>query len=283
MGRLPSLPGGAPLFSPPSAWMFATRDGARVTRLDSSLPIMPGYGPWLHGETLRARVERPTPAASPGPDKRVTLGIIAAANAGPDVIALRQDCRHVVEMIVVALDTADPGAVAALHAELEGNEGQRCRVIGHPLENDYAAQRNRVQQAAKTGWVLQLDCDERLTPDTQRILPCIVDAAELRNLAAVGLTRRNMVEGIVSALYPDVQYRLLRRDVSFTRAVHEYPVLAPSQRSAVHLGAGIIHHLHEQRLDVREARYEGIAAGAGRPHDTALLRRPLEPGVAVTP
>ncbi len=186
-------------------------------------------------------------------------------------------------MVVVALDTADPNAVAALQAELAGDEGQRCRVIGHLLENDYSAQRNRVQQAATTGWVLQLDCDERLTPQTKRILPDIVDAAELQHLAAIGLTRRNMVDGMVSALYPDVQYRLLRRNVSFTRAVHEYPVMGPSQRSAVHLGAGIIHILHGQRLAARETRYEGMAAGAGRPHDTALLRRPLESDVTVTP
>ena len=156
---------------------------------------------------------------------------------------------------------------------------RRCRVIGHPLNQNFAEQRNRIQQAARTEWVVQLDCDERLTPGSKRNLFHVLNDAERENWAAVALTRRNLVDGTVSALYPDVQYRLLRRSVLFTRAVHEYPQLRRGQRSFVHLGIGIVHEIASERLGQRSARYEGIQAGAGRSHDTSLLRMPLQAGI----
>lgn len=283
--RLPLVPEGECYFSPLAVRMFAGREGYQVTGLESRLPLLPGYGRWERGTVLRVRLA-PMPLLSlPRPDTRVTLGIIAAADAGLEVLALWRDCQPAVADIVVVLDTANAAQAAALQAALcEGlDDERRCQVIAQPLRNDYAAQRNLVQQTATTAWVLQLDCDERLTAQTKAWLSSIVDDAEQAGWAVIGLTRRNVVDGIAAALYPDVQYRLLRRTVAFTRVVHEYPVLGPGQRSFVHLGAGLIHSLDGQRLAGREVRYEGIAAGAGRPYDTALLRQPLEASVSVTP
>ena len=282
--HLPSLPNRGSYFSPLAVRMFAAREGFRCLGLDSGLPLVPGHGPWVRGTVLRARLSPLARPAVPQPDQRVTLGVIAAANAGPQVLALWRDCAEVVAGIVVVLDTADDAKAETLQALLcEAGGTGRCRVLARLLANDYAAQRNRVQEAVTTPWVLQVDCDERLTPQTKTRLPDIIDEAEQAGWDVVGLTRRNMVDGVARALYPDVQYRLLRRSVAFTRAVHEYPVLNAGQRSFVHLGAGLIHALDGRRLAVRERRYEGIEEGAGRPHDTALLMEPLQAGVQVTP
>ena len=107
----------------------------------------------------------------------------------------------------------------------------------------------------------------------------MIDDAEQGGWEVVGLARRNLVDGTLSALYPDVQYRLLRRSVRFTRAVHEHPRLQPGRAKFAHLGAEIVHAIAGDRLDAREALYKGMEAGADRPHDTALLRTPLEAGV----
>lgn len=221
--------------------------------------------------------------SSPGPDPRLTLGMIAACGAWADVCDLWRELCHSARDIAVALDTDDAALAAARQAELVAiAPGRSCHVIAHPLDRDFAAQRNRVQQVAQTEWVLQLDCDECLTPMTSQILPGILDDADRHGWVAVALTRRNMVDGVVSALYPDVQYRLLRRSIRFKRAVHEYPELRADQPSFAHLGAGIVHTLANVRLGPRETVYDAIEPGAGRPHDTALLRRPLEPTVRVT-
>ena len=284
--KLPSPQLGSPCyFSPYTVRMFAAREGRRATQLDSTLPLLPVYAPWQFGKTIRARVE-PVPATQQAkPDPRLTLGIIAALPAWDDVLALWNDMLDCAMDIIVVLDTAEPAIAAALEGELASRCGnaseRRCRVKSHPLNRDFAAQRNRVQRAARTEWILQLDCDERLTSGSKRSLSHVIDDAEREGWAAVALTRRNLVDGTVSAFYPDVQYRLLRRLVPFMRAVHEYPQLNRSQHSFVHLGLGIVHNVASVRLEQRSARYEEIQAGAGRPHDAALLRMPLQDGVTL--
>ena len=280
--RLPPLVGQLPYFSSTAVRMFAAREGRRVTSLNSSAPWPSGTLQWRHGTILHAGIE--DMRCVEGPDSRLTLGIIAAADAWDDVLALWTSLRGCAQDIAVALDTGDAGLAAACQAELAAEApGRQCQVVSHPLDRDFAAQRNRVQQAATTDWVMQLDCDERLTARTLQLIPGILDDAEQQGWAAVAFTRNNLVDGVSSAFYPDVQYRLLRRAVRFTRAVHEYPELGPRQTAFVHLGAGIVHTLRSERFERRGAFYDGIEAGAARPHDTALLRQPLEPGVSVTP
>ena len=260
--------------------MFAAREGRRVTSLKSSLPLMSVSAPWSFGQTLHATLQD---KAHAGPDSRLTLGIIAASTAWQDILALCVGMADCAAEAVILLDTPDAATAAALEDELHGILGKtgtmQPRVIAHPLNGDFAAQRNRVQAAARTPWVLQLDADEDLTPGTKRLLPDMMDDAEQGGWDVVGFARRNLVDGTLSALYPDVQYRLLRRSIHFTRAVHEHPRLEPHHVRFTHLGAEIVHTIASSRLDVREAMYKGIEAGADRPYDTALLRKPLEAGV----
>ena len=277
------LPAGSQLpfyFSSPTVRMFAAREGRHATSIQSSLPFVPGFAPWSFGRTLCARIEMLPESKRQEPDPRLTLGVIATPTASKEVLDLCIDVVEHVAEVIVALDTFDTATAATLEAALcrALNEAgkMRPRVIAHPLEANFAAQRNRIQQAASTEWILQLDCDERLSAGAKNNLSCIVDDAEREGWDAVAMTRRNVVDGLVSALYPDVQYRLLRRSVRFTRAVHEYPLLGRRQRSFVHLGAGIIHNIAGPRLKQREVLYEGLQNGAGRPHDTALLNMLLE-------
>jgi hypothetical protein len=271
-------------FSLPTVKMFATQQGKQATAVRSSLPVVPIFVPWAYGSTIQARIETPPEQIKSGLDSRLTLGIVAACDAWQEALSVCIDMADQVADITVVLDTTDVGLAAELECQLHNALGNRTggtqeRVMAHPLEADFAAQRNRIQQEARTEWILQLDCDERLTAGTKLALSGIIDDAEREGWYAVALSRRNLVDGVVSALYPDVQYRLLRRAVRFTRAVHEYPQLGPSQRSFFYLGAEIIHHLASERLERREALYEGIQGGAGRPHDTTLLRLPLEANI----
>lgn len=245
---------------------------------------MPIFASWPYGRTIQAKIETPQERARRGSDSRLTLGIIAARDAWQEALDLCVDMANHVGDIIVVLDTTDVTLAARLEGDLRsalGNKigGMQPRVMAHSLGADFAAQRNRIQQEARTEWILQLDCDECLTAVTKVALSGIIDDAEREGWDVVALSRRNLVDGIVSALYPDVQYRLLRRPVRFTRAVHEYPQLGKNQHSFFYLGAEIIHRLASERLEQRGALYEEIQSGAGRPHDTTLLRHPLEPAV----
>lgn len=267
-------------FAPYTVQMFAARQGRRITSLKSSLPLMSVSAPWSFGRTLYATIQD---KAHAGPDSRLTLGIIANSSARKNVLALCLGMADCAAEAIILLDTSDAATATALEDELRGSLGatgkMQPRVIAHSLNGDFAAQRNRIQAAARTKWVLQLDADEELTASTKRLLPDMIDDAERGGWDVVGLARRNMVDGTLSALYPDVQYRLLRRSIHFTRAVHEYPLLERHHVQFTYLGAEIIHTIASTRLDVREAMYKAIEADADRPHDTALLRKPLEANV----
>jgi Glycosyl transferase family 2 len=282
-GRSPADADSPFYFAPSTVRMFAARQGRRAVRVQTRVPIVSKFATWPYGPTIRATIQTRPAAPAHGPDPRLTLGIIAACAAWPAVQNLCVDLAAYVAEAVIVLDTDDTALAASLERDLRGSLGNgntlRVRVLAHPLRQDFASQRNRIQHAAQTEWILQLDCDELLSPGAKRDLANIIDDAEREGWDAVALTRRNLVDGAVSALYPDVQYRLLRRSISFTRAVHEYPKLSRGQKSFVYLGAEIIHHLASERLGRREVLYDGIEGGAGRSHDTALLRMPLGPDV----
>lgn len=117
-----------------------------------------------------------------------------------------------------------------------------ARMIHHPFENDFSAQKNRAIEALGTDWVYLHDPDERLEPTLLELMPMLVDGGEgQRALMQAGLlcipgdldsadelpydcfgiARRNYIDGIQTDIYPDYQYRLFRNYCRFEKPVHE--------------------------------------------------------------
>ncbi|MFZ5427590.1 MAG: glycosyltransferase [Thermodesulfobacteriota bacterium] len=97
------------------------------------------------------------------------------------------------------------------------------RHLAHPLERDFAAQRNRMLSACRGDWVLYLDGDERLEPALAALLPHLV---RQERADAFAFPRLALCPGGVRVgwgLWPDLQVRLFRRapGVRFVRPVHE--------------------------------------------------------------
>ncbi|MFD1033936.1 hypothetical protein ACFQ15_04640 [Sphingomonas hankookensis] len=203
------------------------------------------------------RVATPVPHA-------VTLGMIARASEADTVAALLDDLRpHFADTILLV-----DGDATHLARRLPW-----ARVASHPLAGDFAAQRNRVQAMA-TGWVLQIDSDERPDAALLAALGWLIQAAERDGLRALGLPRRNLVDGVASALWPDIQYRLTHADVRYAGTVHERPVV-PFEQTSLALAGAIDHHLSRARVVERSRIYEAMSTGAGRPGDEAALLRPF--------
>jgi hypothetical protein len=199
--------------------------------------------------------------AAPCPHE-VTLAIMgraseSAAIAG-QIAALSDHFRRMLVLIDGSVDAAllQPAEVAC-----------------HPLDGDFGAQRNRLQAMAGTGWVLQLDTDEMPSPELLEALGRLTAAADRDGLRSLGLPRRNLVDGVLSALYPDIQYRLNRADVRFAGTVHERPVV-PFAETSLALAGAIEHRLSAARVRARTHIYEGMASGGGRPEDEQALLRP---------
>lgn len=216
---------------------------------------------WRYGfvlDGIRARAADPCP-------HEVTLAIMTRPADVEQAAALVADLGFT--RTIVAIDADDAAAYAAMFGE--------ATVIAHPLAGDFAAQRNRMQAAAGAGWVLQLDSDERPDAALLASLGWLVAAADRDGLRSLGLPRRNLVDGAMSALYPDIQYRLNRADVRFAGNVHERPMV-PFAETSLALPGAIDHHLDAARVRARTRVYGAMAADGARPEDEARLLRAFD-------
>ncbi len=149
------------------------------------------------------------------------------------------------------------------------------RILQRPLAGDFAAQRNAGQEMARHEWVLQLDADETVDGETLAALGHVAALADAGGCLSVGLARRNRVDGVLSDLFPDIQYRLNRRSLRYAGKVHERPALAGGWRdSFVAPNLVIEHHLSRAHVERRSERYEALQPGKGRLFERDALLTP---------
>lgn len=152
----------------------------------------------------------------------------------------------------------------------------RLRIVYRPMQGDFAGQRNALQDLGDSPWMLQLDDDETLSLAAASVLPALAHAAEAAGVVSIGLSRRNLVDGVLSDLFPDTQYRLNRRDIRYRGQVHERPD-RPWQRSTIALHGAIEHALDRERVVRRSQIYEGLSPGQGRLSEASELLTPYRP------
>ncbi|MCP1551002.1 MULTISPECIES: hypothetical protein [Methylorubrum] len=259
----PDAPYGLDLYTLRTA---ATRFGRGTRPLDPE-----GRAALLHPHDERAaRAALYTLDAS---DKlSVSLGLLCRPSEVDAVLASLPAQADWTDDVTILLDTdiTPPGAVA-----VAGFPAGAVRVAARPLAGDFAAQRNALQALARHAWMLQLDADETLDPATGRLLPALVALAEAGAVRSIGLTRSNRVDGILSDVYPDVQYRLNRTDLRYAGRVHERPQLAGGwPESFITLHGGIEHRLNRAHVAARSRHYEALDPGRGRLEEAEALLRP---------
>ncbi len=203
----------------------------------------------------------------------VALGILSRAAELGAVLARLPPHAPWADEVVILLDAAPAEPVPVT---VEGFPEGSVRVAARPLGGDFGAQRNALQDLARRPWMLQLDADEDIAPDVGALLPALAALAEQGGALSVGLARRNLVDRVLSAMYPDVQYRLNRAGTRYAGEVHERPALEGWHRGFISLHGTIAHHLDGAHVRARSRRYEAMAPGRGRLEETALLLRPYE-------
>lgn len=148
------------------------------------------------------------------------------------------------------------------------------QVVRMPFNGDFGARRTVLQTLARSAWVLQVDADETLDPGTLGSLHEILGALEQDGVCSVGFPRSNYVEGQKSDLYPDIQYRLNRKDVRYENKVHERPI-RHWHHSVIMLGTNIVHNLTYAHVSARSQKYEQADPGKGRLFEQAELLKPF--------
>ncbi|MFP4354887.1 MAG: hypothetical protein ACLFUJ_07150 [Phycisphaerae bacterium] len=144
-----------------------------------------------------------------------------------------------------------------------------CRVYARSLQGDFSAQRNAAVEKARSCWVLHLDADETPSEALLAELPYWIHLARRHRLRVIGVPRQNWVDGELSEVYPDYQFRLHRADQKWVRKVHEVPEACekrwrqvwriPAQSDAV-----ILHHLTRAGMGEKARFYDTIQQGMGQ-------------------
>ena len=162
-----------------------------------------------------------------------------------------------------------------------------ARVIHHPFENDFSAQKNRAIEALDTDWVYLHDPDERLDPPLLEIMPMLIDDVEgqkalmMAGIVCIpgeleedeeptydcfGIARKNLIDGIQTEIYPDYQYRLFRNYCRFEGPVHE-EIVGFKRRTEIDYKRdtleeparlNILHYKSSDKQDNQNALYEKI-------------------------
>ncbi|MCF4129981.1 hypothetical protein [Methylobacterium sp. SyP6R] len=202
----------------------------------------------------------------------VSLGLLCRPAELDAVLAGLASQAGWTDDVAILLD----GEAAPLRAiPVAGFAEGAVRMAVRPLAGDFAAQRNALQDLARHAWMLQLDADETLAPETGRLLPALAALAEDGDVFSVGLPRCNRVDGIMSDVYPDVQYRLNRVPVRYAGRVHERPALDGGwRRSLIALHGAIEHRLSRDHVRARSRAYEALDPGRGRLEEEETLLRP---------
>ena len=102
---------------------------------------------------------------------------------------------------------------------------EQCRALAQPEGPHFARQRNAMLAMCSGEWLLYLDADERLAPQSWEALRSLLHVPGLGGLLFPRHTFEGDVEHIrmTHGLWPDVQLRLFRLgpDLAFEGAVHE--------------------------------------------------------------
>jgi hypothetical protein len=155
-------------------------------------------------------------------------------------------------------------------------EADGLRILSRPLAGDFGAQRNYAQGAVRTPWVLHLDSDETLSDELLEQLGGAVALADHYGLRALGFPRANRVGGVLSGMFPDTQYRLLRATEAFAGRVHERPMATERWwETMIFLRGHIIHHLSAEHVSKRRWRYDALGQSAERRCEEAELLTPF--------
>lgn len=150
--------------------------------------------------------------------KTVTLCMIARNEEATVGRAIKSVLALVDEIIVVDTGSTDNTRLIA--------EGYGARIIDHAWQDDFSVARNAGLDAATSGWILVLDCDEHL----QSVRPLVFQRL-LGDVTAAGYRFRMAGHPIDERLAVDAGVRLFRSnpEVRFRYPVHEQ--IAPSLSS----------------------------------------------------
>lgn len=168
-------------------------------------------------------------------DETVSIGMIVGYKDVDRVYEWLRLNEPFFDKVYICIDSrVHPGKVRDQIDRYIEDESNTCKlfdptkveVIVHHLNDDFAEQRNQIVRKNKCDWLLMLDADEYLQPNGLYQFREIVRQVSARpNTKVVGFPRANFIDGRQTPVYPDYQFRLIRRSMSWQ---NRYPEIGAS-------------------------------------------------------
>lgn len=255
-----------------------------------------------HPRTIREFYENQSPPKADFAGHRfpVTLGVLMGPGERDQLAPFFWQFRDWPGEIVVLDDMTPEGDAQALRAilgKIFGFRSERYQIFRAALGGDFGRARNRIQETARSSWILMADLDERWNENLTRDIPRLLSQLERDGKLICGFSRANFVdgvlvndlpshewtkEGLLSSLsrcaWPprngDVQHRLVRKEETWTGRIHELP-----GRLATHPGEVVTLRdfwiLHNKSYD-RQQRQDGLYKSLGQREGMPAQDRPRQ-------
>lgn len=253
-----------------SAWaQRLLLDAAGITPTDTFTvinPLLPAAKRGPYHELERLLALSMAGLVRPEKDEQPSLSLaIILHPAEPGLAEFFAAIPAWVEQICVLWDASEPPSTEALGIAPD----PRRTDAAHPLEGDFAAQRNRALSLCRGEWVLSLDGDERLPSSLWAALPALMAR---RDVAGYYFQRQTLYPDAFSCkvgygLWPDLQFRLFRKQpgIAYRRPVHE--ILEGLSGARAVLATGAIEHYSRLNKTPEELRrklsvFDGATGGA---------------------
>ena len=205
------------------------------------------------------------------PKNTIGLAIIMQNEESHLPAAISQFYHAVVDIVVVDGGSEDESVKWA--------NRMGARVIHHPFDNDFSAQKNFAISKLETDWIYLHDPDERLEPALLEMIPVLASSAGQRSLMDIGIipdsedlfdcfgiARRNFIDGAQTEIYPDYQYRLFKNYCKCEGKVHE-KIIGFKNRTEIDFDRNsldtpsrfnILHYKSSERQKIQDKFYDAI-------------------------
>jgi hypothetical protein len=248
-----------------------------------------------HPRAIRDWYENRSAPKAEGPKVApdVTLGVLMGPGERENLTSFFWQFRDWPGELVVLDDTMAGGDAQILEKilqEILRLRKDRYQIIRSPLGGDFGAARNRIQEAARSPWVLMSDMDERWSESLLRGVKSLIEQLERDRKLICGFPRANFIdgvlvndvpskewtpEGLMSALprtsWPprnaDVQYRLVRKEETWSGKIHEAPCRLNTHTGQVVVlrDFWILHDKSYARQQNQDGFYKSLGQREGMP------------------
>ena len=137
-----------------------------------------------------------------------------------------------------------------------------------PVNMDFANARNVVMDvlADDIDYIVWLDDDEYFNMSLYKLIQTgtLATILEQDNIDILGVPRENLIDGVPSEVWPDVQFRIMKKDIRWVKKVHEHPDFSDKKTGILPNEFHFIHPKSSERFVEQQELYNKIEDGAGQ-------------------